>query len=384
MKITPAQYEEAYRVGLKFYDSQGQLGIQEAKEQLKRTGLNQNTAADFIYDVSHLLNGECYKRALSEPATNDFLSWIRRDRGDAALAKALQALQLHIDYRRNKKQSDTCKGLRKLIAKHMALLPSIKESTLVLTWKDAESDCVMDWFPLSWFAEEGIVKEVHHPVGEDNKKQGRGYCDVTVNGHTAELDYRPYAKANAEEEVLLGIVRLTFADEDRTSIAAVEWMPQGEDVFEGCKFESQQYEVPHAPPYLPPTEAAGKRVQMVRERPGQFKFRRELKGAYENRCCMTGCSVAEALEGAHIDPYLAPESDNLRNGLLLRRDVHALYDKHLIAIDPDTHMIHVASKARGIDDYATLHGIKLKLPADVTHQPDAGALKRRWPQFRGD
>ncbi len=123
---------------------------------------------------------------------------------------------------------------------------------------------------------------------------------------------------------------------------------------------------------------------MVRERPGQAKFRRDLKSAYAQRCCISGYAVPEVLEGAHIDPYKAPASDNLRNGLLIRRDIHALFDKHLIAIHPDTLAIHVAKVARKTAGYADLHGTKLQLPVDSSHQPDPGALHRRWKKFRAE
>lgn len=149
MRISRDQYEAAYRVGLDFHERKGELGIVEAKSSLISTGLNPNSAADLIYNVGHLLRGECYKRALSEATTDDYLTWIRRDRGEAKLAMALQALQLHIDYRQGRKPADKCRGLQLLLAKYKATLPVVKESCLVLEWMDAEFKGVMDWLPLS-------------------------------------------------------------------------------------------------------------------------------------------------------------------------------------------------------------------------------------------
>ncbi|WP_429001222.1 HNH endonuclease [Stenotrophomonas maltophilia] len=57
---------------------------------------------------------------------------------------------------------------------------------------------------------------------------------------------------------------------------------------------------------------------------------------------MTGCNVFDALEAAHIHPYSGLKSNDVRNGLLLRADVHTLFDLYLIAINPGSLRIAVA------------------------------------------
>lgn len=129
MKVTPEQHEAAYRMGLNFFESQGSLKISEAKKRLEATGLNPNTSADFIYGVKCLLLGRCYKRALSERVTDDYLTWIYRDRGLAAQGNAVEALRLHIAYYEEKFQ--VCRhGLRNLLQKHEALHRSARDRTL--------------------------------------------------------------------------------------------------------------------------------------------------------------------------------------------------------------------------------------------------------------
>jgi|GEM_PF-2100792 len=383
MHIERHQYEAAYKLGLERHE--GNKGIAEALQELRGTGLKDSTAGSFIYNVSHLLKGQVYKRGLSLDVIEDYLTWIRRDRGQEGLANALTALEKHIHYRENESpQRSPQPGQREVLARHKALLAVPDTSAVLLRWKDGEAANYSDVLPLDWFATSdpklGVIHKTMGPRGARSMSQ----CNVSVEGLTAELDYERFGAFNEARGMFLGVARLHFADEDLTAIERVEWKPEGAAAFVDCRFETPNFELPPAPPYLPPTEADGKTLQMVRERPGQAAFRRNVKAAYNLRCCMTGCTVAEALEGAHIDPYKAPASDSLRNGLLLRRDVHALFDKHLIAIDPDTHLIHVATKARGVDDYAKLHGVKLTLPAQPSHHPDPGALKRRWPQFRSD
>lgn len=379
MKISSAQYEAAYRIGLELHDQPGALGIAEAKRRLKPTGINQNSAADCVYDVGHLLRGECYKRALSEAATDDYLTWIRRDRGDAVLENALQALEKHIAYRRQKKPTDTCQGLVRLLKKHRALVSMPREGALVLEWRDSESTGVMDWFPLTWFAEDGETKRLSHPVGKDGRPQGKAFCDVKVSRHTAELDYRPYPKLNDPNDVLSGVVRLTFTDDDRTAVADVAWKAVKETEFAQTDFRLHAVVLPSAlGAYQPPTEPAGKSERSVRERPGQAKFRRDLKLSYRNRCCISGCTVPEVLEGAHIDPYQNLASDHAQNGLLLRADLHTLFDRYLISINPDTMRVHVGKRVRGTAGYGQWHGVSLQLPEEPGHKPDQRALRRHW------
>lgn len=323
MRITRSQYQEAYRVGLDHHD--GKIRIQAAKKRLERTGLNPNSAAYFIYNLSHLLKGECYKRALSEPATDDFLTWIRRDRGD-----------------------------------------------------EGPFANYTDELPLAWFAEEGTSRKNKHSVSGHRGGPWSAFCDVIVNGFVADLNYSPYPDENQKDGMLLGVTRIHFEDEDRSSIFKVEWNPHGSEVFTESKFKSPRFVVPPESVYVPPKKKVGESARQVRDRPGQVAFRRKLKSVYGNRCCLSGCSVTEALEGAHIDPYKAPASDNIRNGLLLRSDLHTLFDRHLIAIDPGTMRVHVSKRARGEAGYDEWHGVKIRMPDEPTHQPDQGALRRHW------
>jgi hypothetical protein len=62
--------------------------------------------------------------------------------------------------------------------------------------------------------------------------------------------------------------------------------------------------------------------------------------------------------------------------------VHALFDEHLIAIEPGSFNIHVASRLTGAADYAALEGCKLALPAHSSHHPDLAAITRHWDQFK--
>jgi len=373
--ISRKQYEAAYHAGLKFHN--GTLKRSEIRKELAGTGLTATSASILATNVSYLLKGKCYKRGLSEAATDDYLAWIRRDRGHAALRIALDALRQHIEYF-EKQRNVRRPGLRALLAKYRELIQLPTESLIQLIWDEGPFANFTDELPLEWFAEEGISRRKQHFVSGRRGGPWSAFCDVSVRGLVADLDYSPYPEENQEDGMLLGVTRLHFEDEDRSSIFKVEWKQHGSEVFIRTRFKRPRFVVPPETDYVPPTEAGEKSARQVRDRPGQASFRRKLKSVYGNCCCVSGCSVPEALEGAHIDPYTAPASDNIRNGLLLRSDLHTLFDRHLIAINPDTMQIHVSPRARGTAGYEQWHGETIRVPAEPTHRPDQCALRRHW------
>lgn len=79
-------------------------------------------------------------------------------------------------------------------------------------------------------------------------------------------------------------------------------------------------------------------VQRAKQRIGQTAFRDELIDLYECKCMISLYDAKEALEAAHIKPYKdfrCRAANKRENGLLLRADLHALFDQLLIAIEPN-------------------------------------------------
>jgi putative restriction endonuclease len=122
-------------------------------------------------------------------------------------------------------------------------------------------------------------------------------------------------------------------------------------------------------------EDARQRVlRTITQRRGQKSFRDALIGAYDGKCAISGCSVLDVLEAAHISPYLGPETNKVVNGLLLRADLHTLFDCGLLTIEPNSMTVEVS--ARLLDsEYKSLHGRKLTLPKQPGHIPSSHALK---------
>ena len=73
----------------------------------------------------------------------------------------------------------------------------------------------------------------------------------------------------------------------------------------------------------------------IRPRLGQGAFRVEVIDAYSRRCAITGEKTLPALEAGHIRPYAKNGPHEIRNGLLLRSDLHNLFDLGYITVTPD-------------------------------------------------
>lgn len=93
----------------------------------------------------------------------------------------------------------------------------------------------------------------------------------------------------------------------------------------------------------------------VRPRPNQRRFRDALIKRQGQICAVTGCTTADALEAAHIIPFAEGRAgrDLPSNGLLLRRDIHRLFDLLLLSVDPHDRTVWLAPSLRQ-GDYAAL------------------------------
>jgi transposase-like protein len=114
-----------------------------------------------------------------------------------------------------------------------------------------------------------------------------------------------------------------------------------------------------------PDLPGGFAITLSKSRLGQQRFREEMLGRYGPRCAFTGPQPAETLEAAHIRSYSSSPRHDRNNGLLLRRDLHALFDRGLIAVDPATWTIDIAPGLQRYSGIAIPHGCPLDLPAEL-------------------
>lgn len=116
-------------------------------------------------------------------------------------------------------------------------------------------------------------------------------------------------------------------------------------------------------------------------RPGQRIFRASLLAAYGGACAITNEHSVPVLDAAHIRPYGEDGPDRVTNGLLVRTDLHRLFDDGFVTVTPEFHF-EVGGALRDEFDngrvyYALrdeLHGKRIRLPARATNWPDRAAL----------
>ncbi len=123
-------------------------------------------------------------------------------------------------------------------------------------------------------------------------------------------------------------------------------------------------------------------MREIAQRRGQAAFRAGLLAAYERRCAITGDTAEAVLEAAHIDPYSESGCNDFSNGLLLRADVHTLFDLHLLAVDP-TGRLEVSARLRE-PSYAQLAGAALTVPRHRDARPDLSRLADHRRRFVSD
>ena len=113
--------------------------------------------------------------------------------------------------------------------------------------------------------------------------------------------------------------------------------------------------------------------QLVTQRRGQNKFRRVLLDTYGERCVITRFNSPAALEAAHIEPYSGPSSNVPTNGLLLRSDIHKMFDKGLLGIEPDGYTAVLSPDLQN-SSYAQHEGQRIILPEREALLPDRNLL----------
>lgn len=124
--------------------------------------------------------------------------------------------------------------------------------------------------------------------------------------------------------------------------------------------------------YLAPGARYGE-PHLIRPRLGQGAFRLAVTDAYLRQCALTGGRVLPALEAAHIQSYSDGGEHEVSNGLLLRRDIHSVFDAGYLTFDEEFRVVvsdRVRTDFNNGNEYRRLHGEKLRMPVDPQFRPD--------------
>lgn len=118
--------------------------------------------------------------------------------------------------------------------------------------------------------------------------------------------------------------------------------------------------------------------RLVVPRAGQQAFKSLVLTSYHRRCAITGSKVEPALQAAHIRPVASHGEHRVDNGLLLRSDVHTLFDRGYLGID-ERHRLQVSRRLRedfdnGVEFYERA-GRVIELPDRRVDRPSREAVQ---------
>lgn len=113
-------------------------------------------------------------------------------------------------------------------------------------------------------------------------------------------------------------------------------------------------------------------------RPGQTQFSKKLRQNYRGRCAITGCNTSAALQAAHIRIQQGVDYNSPKNGMLLRADIHALFDALLITLSADGMTVEVSNTLTD-QSYAYLKTVKIIQPDQ--HPPSPKNIQEHRKRF---
>ena len=167
--------------------------------------------------------------------------------------------------------------------------------------------------------------------------------------------------------------------------APESWMPQtvvgkrySTDESEGVRLWNAVMERASAPPLTGSDAARYGTPVLVKPRLGQGAFRVLVTDAYERRCAVSGEKTLPILDAAHIRSYADGGAHEESNGLLLRTDIHKLFDHGYVTLDQDRRFVVGRRLKEDFDNgqhYYDLHGTAIRLPHLPSTAPSADALE---------
>jgi len=216
-----------------------------------------------------------------------------------------------------------------------------------IAWREKYCNTT-DRIPLEWFKTNEAQSGLVHDVFFNRKWYGEAMCDVKCIGNRADLDYTKHQKFNRKQEMLLGVMSIYFADEEREDPRRIEW--SGELEIDDGRVPD---EVTSATAKLSVVDdliedlndirgKVSSRKAIVEARLGQGKYRDNLMVVWKGSCAVSEVRVAEVLRASHIKPWskcTAVEKTDRNNRLLLAANLDALFDRYLISFEDDGEMI---------------------------------------------
>lgn len=207
------------------------------------------------------------------------------------------------------------------------------------------------------------------------------YPETDVPGR----DENEVAATKAAAELELPIFVVTYEAPDNLRRLYLGWVEDWSDpdqqfliTFDTTPLEDLTYspDVPDDAPFEL-VGAVERTSSPTRRNAGQQKFRRDVLARYGSRCPLSGVTVPEMLEAAHLRDFEHDGSNDPRNGIPLNAALHRAFDRQLFAIDPETLEVVTAPEGASVRDM----GITVPNLGDLERRPHPSALEWRWQQF---
>jgi predicted restriction endonuclease len=223
------------------------------------------------------------------------------------------------------------------------------------------------------FEQWGVPKRIREKLGLDDGSE----CTLSARLGTYYVVPRPYLLTSDGEFRLPKKIAQDLRAEAMSNPAAeivfnIQVKDQRQQSLKLEKARSKALEEGAFDPqnYADARELASRLIVL---RQGQPAFRKKLLAAYNNRCAISGCDCPDALESAHIRPYKGKYTNHIKNGLLLRSDIHTLFDLGRIRIRSN-YKVDVCHDLQSTV-YKEFHNKRLVLPKEKKDWPDCTSLK---------
>jgi len=251
-----------------------------------------------------------------------------------------------------------------------------------LTWHAGDATGYTDLLPLDLFKRDVPKATALHRVRGPRGGIHHARFRLTVAGRIATIDYAAFPSFNHRNGMQLGTLEIHFADEARSKPVTINW--NSSSVVDDATWTIERGDKSEKLS-LRAHRSGGLRLAV--DRPGQAEFHRRVEEAYGGTCCISGCSAPASLEAAHIEPFNPLKVDVVANGLLLRADLHALFDQNQLVVEPKSRLVFFAPEARGWDEYDRWHAkVSAADPQDSysSARPTDARFAERWREFVAD
>ncbi len=179
---------------------------------------------------------------------------------------------------------------------------------------------------------------------------------------------------------------LCFSPASQHSMRSLDWSALSSALVTAGETRAVSRIVHRAPEIITPNQqveytplASGHAQAVVRVRRGQQQFRERILARFGEHCAFTGPTPKRVLDAGHLYSYADLGEHHEHGGLMLRRDIHRLFDDGGLAVNPSTRRIDVSETLAPYAQYTRLQDKPLQVDINDQH---AEWLEKHWEEHR--